>query len=106
MGLEIRFVKRPSVRIGIHLIVDDGCEVNLNSSKQITDDQKHALESYNEPDRGKHLFYLNKSVTDVMIEGGPLKLHCPTCGNNYELTPQEYHSAFKNFTEGAEYYCV
>ena len=102
MGLDIRFMKRPSIGDGIHFVVDDGCEVDLNNSEQITEAQKEAIEGYNEPCRGKHLFYFNKSVTDMMIDGGPIKLHCPTCGNNYEVTPQDYHSAFRIFQEGAE----
>lgn len=99
MGLDIRFMKKPSIGTGIHLVVDDGCDVNLNNLDQITEEQKAAIGGYNEPRRGKHLFYFNKSVTDMMISGGSIRLHCPVCGHDYEVTPQDYHFAFRRFQE-------
>jgi hypothetical protein len=103
MGLNIRFVKRPSVGHGIHLIVDDGCEVNINNADDITELQRFAMDGYNDPSKGRYLLYFNKCVTDVLIEDGPLNLYCPTCGNHYELTPEDYAVAFMKFLENKPY---
>jgi hypothetical protein len=70
MVLEIKFTEKD--KSIVHLVVDDGCKVDLNNSK---------------------------SVTDIKIRDGSIKLHCPTCGKDYEITPKEYHSAFKIFKE-------
>lgn len=66
MGLNIQFINKPGR--GIHIVVDDGCKVDLNKSKTITKEQKFSIEGYGEPSRGKYLYYFNKSVTDEIIK--------------------------------------
>ena len=98
MGLEIKFLESPPIfGPSYHLVIDDGCEVDLNTSGNITSEQKVAIDGWADYDRGRHLFYLNKQVTDEMIKRGAINLRCPACKNQYKLTPEEYDLAFKKF---------
>ncbi len=98
MELNIRFVERSeSFGGGIHFIVDDECKVLLEDSSEITETQREVVHHYDGHSLVRHLFYFNKSISDGIIERGPISLHCPTCGQNYKVTPDDYESALKRF---------
>ncbi len=101
MALSIRFVQDRTGESGIHFIVDDGCEVNLDESQDLTPEQLEAIDIDNKKRNRNHLIYLNKSVSDFIRWEG-IKLMCPICGENYTITEGMYNSALERFRGGTK----
>jgi len=73
-GLELKFVEEAN---GLHLKVNDGW---------IQETEELACESY--------IFYVNNEIIELWFNRGPIQIHCPKCGKDYELIQQQYEDAF------------
>jgi hypothetical protein len=109
MGLEITFDcrayngKLPNLEFGVHLILRDGCAVDLSENPQnLSEAQRKSLELAKTDDKRKHrLCYLPCKLVDNLFDShGNFKVSCPTCGNDYVLTREQYERAYNNFARG------
>lgn len=109
MGLNISFdcraykEKLPNLEFGVHLILSDGCMIDLEEgNSNLTQAQKQYLDYIKKGNRKKHsLLYLNTKLVDRLFDvQGILKLFCPTCGNEYTLNRQDYQDSYEKFGRG------
>ncbi len=104
MTLEINFycsvfIKDiPLVSEGIHLLVDDGCEVWLDKDDEsLTELQKENIIFGSDDRVKKHLIYLNTRFVEGAFNDGKLRAHCPVCGKNYIINKKDYDLAYQKF---------
>ena len=110
MGLNVSFDcrgynedKLPNLDFGVHLILSDGCIINLeDKTENLSEAQKQALEVVKRDDRKKRfLLYRNTKFVDRLFDSqGIFTVYCPTCDNEYSLTRQEYEEAYAKFARG------
>jgi hypothetical protein len=94
--------KSPNLEFGVHLILSDGCMIDLKGIEGLSQAQKQSLETVKRDDRKKHfLLYQNTKLLDRLFDPqGVLKVFCPTCENEYILTRQDYQEAYERFGRG------
>jgi len=109
MGIEIKFSvaawseKKPIVTDGrCHVLVTDGCDVNIQDNMDLSGAQRHMLRD--EPKESKLRRVLFKANTRLMegifqMYDGMVSLKCPGCGNSYAFSKEQYNMAFNNFKE-------
>jgi hypothetical protein len=109
MALEISFDcrayredKLPNLEFGVHLILSDGCMIDLEGMEGLSEAQKQSLNAVKRDDRRKRfLLYQNTKLVDRLFDlQGVLKVFCPTCENEYLLTRSDYQEAYERFGRG------
>jgi hypothetical protein len=107
-GLEISFDcrvhdgRKPILSFGAHLILSDGCAVDLGTGDSLTSIQRQSLElAKGDARRKRRLAYLNTKLAASLFDiNGTLRVFCPTCETEYTLTIEQYQEAYERFTRG------
>ncbi len=91
MSLEVKILKKPS---GPHLLVSDGCKVDLTRDQEcLSDEQLEGIDPYYDDRlrRAKYLLYLNIAITDILFLRGEISVRCPVCETTYTISSEQYN---------------